>query len=252
MLGDDLLAFAQEVAVQDRVAVEYEQKRYADPYSRRYHSWWTDQMLGLVRTDGRILDNGCGIGLLFEKIPPKQIVGLDLSSEMLAKAARLSDQLIQGNSQELPLKDNSFDLVFCRSLLHHLPQPERAVREMYRVLRPGGEMVSVDTNASILSALPRKLANRGRHFSEEHQNLTRRRLVQMLEPWFTIDHVRYFGYIAYPLLGFPDLMHIFRFIPFKSLAEALLMFIDEVLSRLPVIRTQSWGILIKATKTQGV
>jgi len=132
MLAEEKRDFTEEIAVQDRVACEYEQKRYQDPYARRYHDWWTDQMLARVRSDGRFLDNGCGTGLLFNKLPPGQVVGLDISREMLRYASRHSRQLILGNSQELPLKDSCFDVVFCRSLLHHLPQPELAVKEKLR------------------------------------------------------------------------------------------------------------------------
>ena len=248
MLGEDMKNFAEEIAVQDRVACEYEQKRYRDPYAKRYHNWWTDQMLARVQSVGRFLDNGCGNGLLFEKVPSAQVVGLDISSEMLRRASKYSNQLILGNSQQLPFKDGSFDVVFCRSLLHHLPQPELAVKEMCRVLRPKGEAVFVDTNSSLLSRLPRMFASRGEHFSEEHKNINQRTIERLLKPYFEVQDVMYFGYIAYPLLGFPDILPLFKFVPFKSTAEPALMFIDKVLSRIPLIRTQSWGILVKAFK----
>lgn len=248
MLGDDAKAFAREIAVQDRVACEYEQKRYENPYAKRYHDWWTEQMLSRVRTNGRILDNGCGIGLLFDKVRSGQVVGLDISSEMLKVASKKSDRLIRGNSQQLPLKDNSFDVVFCRSLIHHLPRPELAVREIVRILRPEGQAVFVDTNTSLLSALPRKIANLGGHFSEEHKNLNRSKMERLLKPHLRVEEVMYFGYIAYPLLGFPDIINLFKFVPFKSIAERMLMFIDNALSRIPFIRTQSWAILVKAVK----
>lgn len=247
MISDDMKSFAKEIAVQDRVAVEYEEVRYQDVYAKRYHNWWTEQMLAKVSTEGRILDNGCGVGNLFEKIPGKRIVGLDLSREMLRYAATRSDRLVLGNSQELPFKDDSFDLVFCRSLLHHLPQPELAVREMHRVLKAKGEIVVVDTNTSLLSVLPRMIANRGKHFSEEHKNLNRRIIKRILKPYFSIDKVSYFGYFAYPLLGFPDLVTIFRYVPFKPIAASVLMCLDKLVSRIPLVRTQSWGILFKGT-----
>jgi len=112
LVSDKTAVIAGEIAVQDKVAIEYERKRYQLPYARRYHDWWTDMMLSKVRTDGRILDNGCGIGLLFERLPKHQVVGMDLSIEMLRRASALSDQLVLGNSEEPPFKDNSFDVVF--------------------------------------------------------------------------------------------------------------------------------------------
>jgi ubiquinone/menaquinone biosynthesis C-methylase UbiE/uncharacterized protein YbaR (Trm112 family) len=248
MLGDDLKELAGEVVIQDRLAGEYEESRYQIPYAGRYHEWWTGRMLAGVDLNGRILDNGCGIGVLFDRDFSDQIVGVDISSEMLMRAAKKSDQLILGNSQELPLKCDSFDLVFSRSLLHHLPRPELAVEEMARVMRPGGEMVLADTHSSLISALPRILARQGRHFSKEHRNLTRRAISSWLEPHFEIKEISYFGYLAYPLLGFPDLLDLFKYLPAKGLLEPVLNKIDGFLSRFPIVRTQSWGIIVKAVK----
>jgi SAM-dependent methyltransferase len=205
-------------------------------------------MLCRVRPDGRTLDNGCGTGRLLQKIKAENVVGLDISSEMLRRARSYSDALILGNSQELPFHDSSFDTVFCRSLLHHLPQPWKAVEEIARVLRPGGEVVFIDTNTSILSVLPRRIARGGDHFSHSHQNLSRRVFEGLLTPDFEIDEIMYFGYLAYPILGFPDLIDIFRFFPAKSAVERMLMTFDGLLSRIPCVRPQSWGILVNATK----
>ncbi|MCJ7691884.1 MAG: methyltransferase domain-containing protein [Sedimentisphaerales bacterium] len=247
LISEETLKLARDIEVQDRVAIEYENKRYQGQYSRRYHDWWTGRMLSRVNTDGRILDNGCGIGLLFERLDPCRVVGLDLSIEMLRRASKYSDQLVLGSSEQLPFKDDSFDMVFCRSLIHHLPNPCEAVREMHRVLKPGGEVVLVETNSSLISTIPRIIANRGEHFSEEHKNLSKKLLFELFGPYFKVDEVSYFGYIAYPLIGFPDIINAFRFFPFKSVSYSLLMGIDTVLSHIPLIRTQSWAILMKAT-----
>jgi len=248
MLSGDMKAFAEEIAVQDRVAVEYELKRYRSPYAKRYHDWWTDLMLSTIRTDGRILDNGCGAGLLLDRIDPGRVVGLDLSSEMLKRAAQRTAQLVLGNSEKLPLQSQSFDAVFCRSLLHHLPQPAQAIEEMHRILRPGGEVVSVDTNRSLLSVLPRMLAGRTRHFSSEHKNFNARELVALFNARFTVKAVRFFGYVGYPILGFPDLIDCFKYFPAKELCYRVLMGVDETLARIPLVRSQAWAMLITARK----
>jgi SAM-dependent methyltransferase len=167
---------------------------------------------------------------------------------MLRRAAERSDQLILGNSQELPLRDACFDVAFCRSLLHHLPRPALAVSEMHRVLRRGGELVLVDTNASILSSLPRRIMYRSQRFSGQHRNMNRRMLERLLRPYFAVDRVVYFGYLAYPLIAFPDAVRVFKYVPFKAFASSALMCIDRALSRVPLLRAQSWGILIKGTR----
>ncbi len=248
LAGAAATSMAEEIAVQDGVAAEHEAKRYQTPYAQRYHEWWTDLMLSGIPADGRILDNGCGVGLLGKKLPPERLVGLDISSGMLRQAASHYDHLILGNSQALPFEDSSFDAVVCRSLIHHLPDPALAIKEMHRVLREGGQIVMSDTNTSVLSWLPRRLTYRGDNFSDAHENMSRRRLEKLLRPYFTVTKARYFGYIAYPLLGFPDMLNVFRFVPFKRAAASALMFVDNVLSHLPLLRTQSWGILIRCTR----
>ena len=71
-------------------------------------------------------------------------VGLDISPAALYGAARanpvLDDAvLIVGDATRIPLSDNLFDTVFCVATLHHLPEPVDGLREMIRVLKPGGK-----------------------------------------------------------------------------------------------------------------
>lgn len=241
-------ALAHEIAVQDRVALEYENKRYADPYSRRYHESWTDYMLEGLDTSGKVLDNGCGIGFLSDRLPADRLISLDISSEMLRLASRRTKNLVLGNSMSLPLKSSSIDLVVCRSLIHHLQTPGKAMDEIHRVLKPGGQAVFADTNTSLLSYLPRRLFQGGEHFSEDHENLTLGKMRAIIEPQLRITSVRYLGFIAYPLLGFPDLWHPFRFFPAKELSYKLLIGLDELLARIPLVRTQGWGLIVKVRK----
>lgn len=248
LLDDSVKALAEEIAVQDRVAIEYEQKRYRDPYSNRYHQWWTETMLQGLNLTGRVLDNGCGVGLLGDYVLQHKLVGLDISSEMLASASDHVPNLVLGNSQVLPFTDNSFDLVVSRSLLHHLQKPEIAVAEIHRVLAPGGQLTLADTNTSLLSYLPRIIAKHGDHFSEDHENMSRAKIQTILDPYFTVTHIRYFGYIAYPLVGFPDLVKVFQAVPFKETVYKILMGLDELLAHTPLLKTQSWGIIVKAVK----
>jgi SAM-dependent methyltransferase len=99
-----------------------------------------------------VLDLGCGTGnLLFvaaERWPGARIVGLDGSSGMLAVAARRAEALpadvrrrisfVKADALSLPLADASFDLVATAYVLQMVPDRAAALREIYRVLRPGG------------------------------------------------------------------------------------------------------------------
>lgn len=100
----------------------------------------------LSRTEGtRLLDLGCGTGALtaqvLEQDHRRQVTGVDLSERMLARArARLGGRvnLVQGDSEHLPLLDGSFDVVYCCDSFHHYPDPAAVLAEVGRVLTPGG------------------------------------------------------------------------------------------------------------------
>jgi SAM-dependent methyltransferase len=104
---------------------------------------------------GSILDIGCGSGLYFPLLARRaeRLAGLDFSSEMIAAARGLVEKkgltnvdLFVGSAEELPFPDESFDLVLGIDVLHHIPDLERALREVRRVLRPGGRFASVEPN----------------------------------------------------------------------------------------------------------
>lgn len=248
MLTEDLAEFAQEIEVQNRVSEEYERKRYSDELAARYHDWWALHMIHATDLQEPILDNGCGVGFLLDRLKSDRMVGLDISGDMAKKASVRHDRIVVGNSQELPFKDDSFGTVFCRGLLHHLPAPEAGASEMYRVLRPGGRIVVVDPNESILTSLPRILAYRGGHFSDGHKNFNRKYLRSILEKHFRIDAVNFFGYVAYPIFGFPDILPISRYLPFKHAAYSLSMRLDGALSKAPALRVLGWAVMVTASK----
>jgi len=209
-------------------------------------------MLSLVspqNLQGLALDNGCGIGILVESMPNggRCVIGLDISAGMINRAQKRMTKLVLGDSQKLPFRDSSFDVIIARSLLHHLPDPPAGIAEMARVLKETGEVVLVDTNRSLLSVLPRWLARGTGHFSDEHKNLEESELRQFVEEKFNIDTLEHFGYLAYPI-GFPDIVDIFRYVPFRRLLLRLLIRLDEWIAVLPFIKSQSWGLMVKASK----
>jgi ubiquinone/menaquinone biosynthesis C-methylase UbiE len=121
------------------------------PFARR--SATTLAWLEPVHDDMIVLDVACGAAHAAEVVAPhvRQVVGLDLTPALLALgAARLDDAgirnvlLQEGNAGALPFADDSFDLVFCRTALHHFPDPAPPVVEMARVCRPGGRVVVAD------------------------------------------------------------------------------------------------------------
>lgn len=102
----------------------------------------------------RVLDVGCGTGVFAGRIaaavPRATICGLDLVDAMLRggrdRWQALDDQAVpvQGDSERLPFRDGAFDVVTCANSFHHYPHQDRAVAEMYRVLKPGGRLFLLD------------------------------------------------------------------------------------------------------------
>jgi SAM-dependent methyltransferase len=100
-----------------------------------------------------VLEVACGAAHAAERIAPhvRQVVGLDVTPALLRLgadrlgAAGIDNVLLQeGNATALPFLDASFDLVVCRSSVHHFPQPAGPLAEMARVCRPGGRVVVAD------------------------------------------------------------------------------------------------------------
>ena len=237
-----------EIMVQDAVSEDYENIRYSENHSRLYQDLWYNDMISLITKDGLTLDNGCGVGYLADFLSKDKMIGVDLSKEMINKAKKRANRLVCGDSQRLPFKDETFDVIFCRSLLHHLPNTQDGINEMKRILKINGEIVVSEPIQSILNIIPRKLIKKGRHFSEVHKDFKATKLIEMFQDKFAIKTVKYFGYFAYPILGFPDVVDLYKYLPFKRDAASILINIDEYVSKIPIIRTQSWGITIKAIK----
>jgi SAM-dependent methyltransferase len=130
--------------------------KQADGYDRQI-GWFERNLFGdnrswvCGRARGDTLEVAVGTGLnlpLYDA--DARIVGIDLSPEMLERArARAAEidrtvDLREGDAHALPFSDGSFDSVVCTYSLCNIPDAERAVAEMKRVLKPGGRLILVD------------------------------------------------------------------------------------------------------------
>lgn len=116
---------------------------------------------------GRVLELGVGTGLALPFYRPEvEVIGVDFSEQMLAKARarvarrRLSHvrELRQMDARQLEFPDASFDTVAAMHLLSVVPEPERVMAEIVRVLKPGGQAVVTNHFArdkGVLAALER-------------------------------------------------------------------------------------------------
>ena len=142
----------------------------------------------------RVLDVGCGDGAYSVAVSRSggDVVGLDQSLPMLeasrtrAASLRAVVRLCQGVAQSLPFRDASFDLVLAVTALCWIPEPLVALREMNRVVRPGGVVIVGELGRRSLWALARRVRGwlgsrfwRGAHFwttGELREHLSRARL----------------------------------------------------------------------------
>jgi SAM-dependent methyltransferase len=90
----------------------------------------------------RVLDLCCGTGLVAAAAAAQgaSVTGVDISEAMIAEARtkELAAEFEVGDAEALPVTDASFDRVICNFGLYHLPDPDRAILEAARVLKPGG------------------------------------------------------------------------------------------------------------------
>ncbi|MDQ2707058.1 MAG: class I SAM-dependent methyltransferase [Actinomycetota bacterium] len=134
--------------------------RYWDKHSRTYdreigffdrvlfrdtRAWICDQ------ARGEVLEVAIGTGLNLAHYPPEaDVTGIDLSPQMLARAEVRAEELQRavrlrtGDAEALDFQDASFDTVVCTFSLCAIPDHHRAVLEMVRVLRPGGQLLLAD------------------------------------------------------------------------------------------------------------
>ena len=140
----------------------------AEQFGPQRDFWWHHDFLELMATRwhlreaASLADIGCGLchwsRLLYPYLrAPARFTGVDREARWVAEAAvsfrrafpQVSPDLltvVQGDATAIPLPDDSFEVVTCQTLLMHLARPADALREMLRILRPGGLLVCVEPN----------------------------------------------------------------------------------------------------------
>ncbi|MDP3918644.1 MAG: class I SAM-dependent methyltransferase [Nanoarchaeota archaeon] len=135
----------------DRFSIIYDLFEY--PIEKLFFSKWREKYIGQVK--GNVLEIGVGTG---KNLPyykkDTQIIGIDISSKMLAKAhlkvkeLNKNINLKQADATKLPFKDKSFDYVVCTFVLCSVPDPVATIKEMVRVCKEGGKVVMLEHTIS--------------------------------------------------------------------------------------------------------
>jgi ubiquinone/menaquinone biosynthesis C-methylase UbiE len=140
-------------AYYDDFAGWYEKERHLP-----YHRMLDDLEVELVERYARgksLLEVGCGTGLILHRTArfARHAVGIDLSGAMLVKARQRGLHVAQASATALPLASASVDVAYSFKVLAHIPDIQGALREMARVVRPGGWVLAEFYNARSLRRL---------------------------------------------------------------------------------------------------
>src|SRR5215472_6532427 len=136
----------------------------------RSHSWRTAEnsagyLLGFLQPRQALLDVGCGPGTitldLADRVSPGRVIGIDREASVFRQADELGRRrgttnvtFSIGDVYDMKFVDASFDVVHAHQLLQHLTRPVAALKEMYRVLRPGGAVAVRDGDYGTFALAP--------------------------------------------------------------------------------------------------
>ena len=167
-----------------------------------------------INLNGRILDNGCGLGAYLEAFAPfsKQRFGLEIELDRAIQARRRAEGIVQAAGETLPFADDSFNFVFSNEVIEHVEDDARYMAEMVRVTKPGGRILIycpnrwypveqhgifwrgryIFGNIPLVNYLPNPLRNR---LAPHVRTYTARGLRSLLrdQPVTVIHHGRIFG-----------------------------------------------------------
>jgi ubiquinone/menaquinone biosynthesis C-methylase UbiE len=148
----------------DKIHESWESVYRLNPLQDRFNEALLDRHLRLLRPgpDALFLDAGCGVGYHALALARRgfRCVGVDISETILESArknarsmglenrARFECQMLEA----LSFDEGTFDAVHCRGVLMHIPQWHKALAELCRVLKPGGKILVIESNAQAVEA----------------------------------------------------------------------------------------------------
>jgi ubiquinone/menaquinone biosynthesis C-methylase UbiE len=153
----------------------YEKSWMQRAFFDRIHRATLALAANLVQQPTSILDIGCGTGKLLRRAgrywSEAQLIGVDAANGMIEEARRLTPNatFFTGMAEALPLQDSSVDLALSTVSFHHWQDQAAGIREVARVLRPGGYFILVDP--SFPDWLVRVLRMKRFHSPAQLQNL---------------------------------------------------------------------------------
>jgi SAM-dependent methyltransferase len=250
-LGDELRAYYENRAHElDELAVTYE---HPEPYKRFFYGARFRAVLGALdpQPGEVILDVGCGSGYYTRELVRRgaRVAATEYAPAALAQAIRNLGPLAAGvelrleDAQALSFGDAAFDKVLLTEVIEHVPDPERAIAEAARVLRPGGLLVaSTPSRFSPLNvAYGLKRRVRRYAFNEHLHEFTPLSFRRLLARHLDVEGMEFANFVlAYPV----DELYLRVGSPGLGLLER----VERALAQMPVLRRLGWTMVARARK----
>lgn len=260
MIDEPTAITAEERRWQDESGGRLQEQAYARAGTREVLDRQHRRIAAMLAPEPgtRVLDLGCGVGhlmLWLSRHTATRCDGLDLSLNSLrvARAAGVHGVSV-GDAARLPFRDSSFDRVVCNGSAHHLPDLPAALREIHRVLRPGGRLVLFEPMDSLLARTVRDTLFRHSPYEspadQEHKGAFTRASVEgaLRATGFANIRATWHDFLAYPLSG------MYMALPWSRSRRVMrgLIAIEGALERLaflaPLWNALSWRALITAER----
>ena len=178
----------QSILFFDQKAEAYDHDCIGD-HARRLYPFMLNEVIHIFGDE--VLDLGCGTGAFMKDVlsedSHRHVVGVDISENMISQAKRkLKDKAVflLADAQDIPLADHSIDLIYCIDSFHHYPHPELVLKELHRILKPGGTFL---LGEGYLPFLGRMMMNGYYHFahSGDVRMYSFREYQQLMQPYFS-------------------------------------------------------------------
>jgi len=119
------------------------------PYFAHLKQKINEELDGLDKEKNDVLEVGSGISIFAERFSDKNLVLTDINFSLLQKNKKESLKIV-ADGEYLPLFDQSFDFIYSIGLIHHLPNQKRGLKELKRLIKPGGQIfISEPTKWSV-------------------------------------------------------------------------------------------------------
>ena len=222
--------------------------RFQNIFYKSITNAWEDfyNFLNLNSKNSEILDYGCGVGPVIEKVikfNPKKITGIDISDVSISKAkekfanSASNVELLVDNCENTTFSDHKFDIVYGLGILHHL-QFSKCINEISRILKPDGKLLFIEPlGTNPLINFYRMLTPKSRS-KDEHPLVFED--FEMIKSSFKNVNIKYYGFLTlvfFPFYSSND-SNIFKF----------LVKLDQLLFKTKIFRYFAWSVLITAKK----